>query len=330
MTDAAFFSNSPEAIERVYARSRREILEKECRLYPVAITSANLAEHLPALADLEVIFSTWGMFAPADEQLAQMPNLKAVFYAAGSVQGFARAFLERGVAVVSAWGANAVPVAEFTLAQILLANKGYFRNISDQRDDAKRKTAFVGKGNYGETVALLGAGMIGRKLIELLRHFHLRVIVFDPFLSEEQAALLGVEKVSLEDAFARGMVVSNHIANLPSTVGMLKREHFSRMRENAVFINTGRGETIIGEDLADVLESRPDLMSLIDVLSMAMPQANPRLQALQNVIISGHIAGSVHDEVLRMADYMIEEFGAWRAGKPLRYGVTLEMLKTMA
>jgi phosphoglycerate dehydrogenase-like enzyme len=64
-------------------------------------------------------------------------------------------------------------------------------------------------------VALLGAGQIGRKVIELLRPFHLRVVVFDPFLSEEDAAVLSVERVSLAEAFKQGYVVSNHLANLP-------------------------------------------------------------------------------------------------------------------
>ena len=63
-----------------------------------------------------------------EDQIAEyFPNLKAVFYGAGSVQGFARPFLKSGVKVFSAWAANAVPVAEYTLSQILLANKGFFQ-----------------------------------------------------------------------------------------------------------------------------------------------------------------------------------------------------------
>jgi len=133
------------------------------------------------------------------------------------VRGFARPLLRRGITVVSGWAANAVPVAEFTLAQILLANKGYFQNGRECTGTDRYRTAFRGCGNYGTTVALLGAGQIGRKTIELLRPFHLRVIVFDPFLDEVQADDLGVEKVSLEQAFGQGQVVSNHLADVPAT-----------------------------------------------------------------------------------------------------------------
>src|SRR5580700_9873175 len=131
-----------------------------------------------------------------DRHLDQMPALKALFYAAGSVRAFAEPLLDRGITVVSAWQANAIPVAEFTLAQILLAAKGYFRNSREFRSPADFRTAFRGHGNFGETVSILGAGAIGRKLIYLLHPFHLRLLVFDPFLPAGAAAELKVECVS--------------------------------------------------------------------------------------------------------------------------------------
>lgn len=86
------------------------------------------------------LFSTWGMPALGKEQIrAYFPSLKAVFYAAGSVQGFAREYLEAGVQVFSAWAANAVPVAEFTVAQILLAGKGYFQGLRRQERAGPRR-----------------------------------------------------------------------------------------------------------------------------------------------------------------------------------------------
>ena len=259
-----------------------------------------------------------------EAQLELLPNLRAVFFAAGSVQGFARPLLERGVTVVSGWAANAVPVAEFTLAQILLANKGYFRNVRDYQQGRSEQAAFVGRGSFGETVALLGAGQIGRKVIELLRPFVLRVIVFDPFLSHEDALNLAVESVSLEEAFTRGYVVSNHLASLPATVGMLQGAHFATMRPNATFINTGRAATVVEVELVQVLQARPDLTALLDLAD------DPLLFELPNVAISSHIAGSKGDEVVRMADYVIEEFKAWKKGEPLRYAISASMLKTMA
>lgn len=330
MTKSAFFGNNQYDLDRVYVQQYRDQITQLCDVHPITITTKNIEEQMPLLEKLEVIFSTWGMFPFSQEQLALLPNLKAVFYAAGTVKGFAVPFLERGITVVSAWVANAVPVAEFTCAQILLANKGFFRNIRDSKSPQTRPNAFRGNGNFGQTIALLGAGVIGTKVIELLRPFNLKVIVFDPFLSNEKSNFLGVKKVELNEAFARGMVVSNHLADVPATKGLLKKEHFSSMQKNAVFINTGRGATVIEDDLISVLRERPDLTALLDVTYPEPPTQDSPFYELPNIFLSGHIAGSIGGEVERMAETMIQEFINWRDAKPLRYAVSLDMLKTMA
>ena len=326
---AAFFCAHETTLLSVYSQAHRNAIAAQCVIHPGVVTSQTLDAQLAALADVEVIFSTWGMPVLTPAQLAQLPALRAVFYAAGTVKDFAPPLLDRGITVVSAWAANAVPVAEFTLAQILLANKGYFRNARDCATPAGRSQAFRGTGNFEQTVALLGAGMIGRKVIELLRPFRLHVIVFDPFLSSSDAAQLGVEPVDLAAAFTRGMVVSNHLANVPETRGLLQRPHFASMPAHAVFINTGRGATVVEPDLIDVFRQRPDLTALLDVTDPEPPRPDSDLYGLANVVLSSHIAGSLGNEVRRMADYVLEEFQAWRTQQTLRYAVTPEMLKTM-
>jgi phosphoglycerate dehydrogenase-like enzyme len=319
-----------ETIAGVYGAKRLQHLRNVTKLYPVQITSQNLEAHLPQLRKLEVIFSTWSMLDLTPQQLEYLPNLRAVFYAAGSVKGFAPQMLERGITVVSGAPANAVPVAEFTLAQILLANKGYFRNVGDYLHSSEYSSAFRGRGNYGATVSVLGAGEIGRKLIELLRPFHLRVLVFDPFLSHESAEDMGVEKVELDEAFAQGDVVTNHLADVTETIGMLDGNLFASMKENATFINTGRGRTVNGEEMTEVLRARPDITALLDVTDPEPLPLDHPLRALRNVHISGHIAGSIGDERQRVADLVIEEFDRWRNGENVRYAVSMRSLEISA
>ena len=295
------------------------------------MTPANFDQLALGLRDIEVIFCTWGMWNLSSAQLAAMPNLKTVFYAAGSVRHFAVPLLSRDILVVSAWAANAVPVAQWTVAQILLASKGFFRNTREFRAPQHKATAFSGRGNLDATVSLLGAGQIGRRMVELLRPFETRVLVFDPFLQRENAALLGVEKIeSLAEAFERGRVVYNHLANVPATVGMLREQHFKAMPLDATFINTGRGATVREEELLATLQSRPDLTALLDVTNPEPPRADSPLWTMPNVCLTSHIAGSIGDEVWRMADFVLEEFDLWRAGLPLRYSVTPAILETMA
>ena len=95
-------------------------------------------------------------------------------------------------------------------------------------------------------------------------------------------------------------------------------------------INTGRGAQVNEPDLVAVLQRRPDLMALLDVTDPEPAPAGSAFYELPNVQISSHLAGAHHDEVVRMADTMIEEFRRWQEGEPLRYSMSLAMLDRMA
>ncbi|MFP4107119.1 MAG: hydroxyacid dehydrogenase [Phycisphaerae bacterium] len=332
MRKAAFLCNNKRNFERVYAMGRREKVASLVDLYPERVTVKNFEQHAENLSEVEVIFSTWGMPSLKPEQLEKLPNLQAVFYAAGTVKGFAQPLLEHDITVVSAWAANAVPVAEWTLSQILLSTKGFFRNARtlNREDHPRWGQCPSGPGNFAETVAIIAAGQIGRKVIDLLQPFDVDVLVVDPYLPDAQADAMGVRKVTLEEAFQEALVVSNHLPNLPSTQDMIERRHFASMREGATFINTGRGAQVVEDDLISVLQQRRDLTALLDVTNPEPPVEGSPLYTMENIILSSHIAGSIGNEVVRMADYMIEEFQRWDAGQDLRYAVSLEMLATMA
>ena len=317
----AFIGDSNQ-IRQVFARGRREAVESRAEVLPGVIESCDLDSRLGELGQVEALFSTWGMPVLTHAQLEGMPKLRAVFYAAGAVNHFARPLIERGIFISSAWQANAIPVAEFTLSQILLSCKGYFRNTREYSlNPSKGYGCSRGQGAFGEVVALLGAGAIGTKLIELLRPFRLDVMVFDPFLTVERAEGLGVRKVSLETAFREGNVVSNHLIDNTDTIGMIHAGLLSSMCNGATFINTGRGRTVRHSDLIQVLGDRPDLTALLDVTEPEPLPADSPFFALPNVFVSTHIAGSIGDEVLRLADCAIEEFDRFRQGESLRYRV---------
>lgn len=327
---AALFYDYPSSHGDVFCDGRRERIAALTDLYPEVVNAGNFAVHASDLAEIEVIFATWGMPSLADTQLARMPRLKAVFYAAGNVKRFAQPLLDHDIVLVSAWAINAIPVAEMCLAQILLTCRGYFRAVRQYRDrkvlDAKE---FRRPGAAGETIGLIGMGFIGTRLRALLEPYPLEVIAHDPFLDEARAQALGVERVSLADLFRRALVVSNHIPDLPSTRGTLTGALFETMREGATFINTGRGAQVVEADLIRVLRARPDLTALLDVTWPEPPEPGSPLWSLPNVVISPHIGGTIGNEVTRLADCVIEEFEAWAAGRPLRYRVTREVFATM-
>jgi len=286
--------------------------------------------------EAEVAFSTWGMLEFTEAEIAQyLPNLKAVFYGAGTVQYFARPFLNRGITVVSAWAANGVPVAEVTVSEIILSNKGAFRAMRLMREGdyaACTRLCAPLPGNYGAAVGLIGCGVIGRQVIRLLKQadIHLQIKVFDPFLPEAVKAELGIETCSLEEIFATCSVVSNHLANNAQTVGMLDYELFSRMLPTATFINTGRGAQVVEADLIRALREEPGRTALLDVTLPEPPEAGHPFYTMDNVFMTPHIAGSVQDEIVRMGEYMACEAEAFVQGEPLKYAVSMAMLETMA
>jgi len=287
------------------------------------------------MPEVEYIFSTWGFPEMTEVEIETLfPKLKAVLYAAGSVQAFARPFLARGVRVFSAWAANAIPVAEFAAAQIVLANKGYFQAHEHYRRGHAESIAYCesfAEGNYGGKVGLLGAGMIGRHVIHLLAPYEVEIWLYDPFVSEEQAAALGVVKKSLEAVFEQCRTVSNHMANKPETRNILDYALFSSMLPNATFINTGRGAQVVKADLLRAMAECPGRTALLDVTDPEEPvAADSDYWKHPNVFLTPHRAGSMVNEVRRMGQFMLEEYARMLAGEAVRYEVTAEMLTAMA
>ena len=147
----------------------------------------------------------WGCPPLTADMLAQAPNLRRFAYAAGTVKWqVTDAVWERGIVVTSAAAANAVPVAEYTVAMILLANKGALIFRERLRDPTTVAALPAHVGNVDKRVGLVGASLVGRHVIELLRPYSLRVSVYDPYLEAGEARELGVEKVDdLERRSAR-------------------------------------------------------------------------------------------------------------------------------
>jgi phosphoglycerate dehydrogenase-like enzyme len=331
---AIFLCEKTDKIFGVYDPKTVSELKLSTGIEEQIYAKADILREPSRFSNVEFIFSTWGMPEFTEDEIKTcFPSLKCVFYGAGTVQSFARPFLKCGVKVFSAWAANAVPVAEMTVAQIILANKGYFlssRLFGENGHRTARNAFKKCNGNYGETVGIIGAGMIGKLVIEMLKVYRLKVLVFDPFLPDETADALGVEKCELTELFERAFVVSNHLANNEQTKGMLCHDHFRRMRENAVFINTGRGAQVVEDDLVRALTERPDLTALLDVTYPEPPVEGHPFYTLPNCLLTPHIAGSAGDEVTRMGEYMLAECKTYLANGPCKYEVTEKMLETMA
>lgn len=321
---ATIMSSNAEVLARVYTQRQHEGIEKLLGERPgVFIGSA-----APG-GDEEYIFSTWGI---PQIDVSLYPNLKAVFYAAGSVQTFARGLFAGNIRLFSAWKVNAISVAEFTFSEIILALKGVFREMAvcaGNRKEALR--IFAGTpGAYRTRVGLLGLGAIGSLVAERLKSTDVQVLAYDPFVSGERARELNVTLADMDEVFRTCSVVSNHIANLPATVGILKREHFMSMPENCTFINTGRGAQLNEQDLYDALKACPDRCALLDVVTDERNFENCILRDLPNCFFTPHVAGASGNEVERMGQRMVENLGLFLGNEKIGDEVTDKMLETLA
>ncbi|MEM1210750.1 MAG: hydroxyacid dehydrogenase [Planctomycetota bacterium] len=318
---AAVIADNPpfykgDIVDYVYGRHTLRRLSSLTEMHPHRLYASDLNDQIDRLTEVEVLFTTWGMPRLLERDLDQLPNLRAVFYAAGCAADFSEPLQARGIEVFTAIEANSIPVAEFTLAQALLSLKGVHRNARACRQGPwVQRDMPVGPGSYGESVALLGVGVVGRLVIKLLGPFAVRVMASDVCLRDQPdlARRLGIDEVvEFDEAFARSMVVSNHLSDHSENKKVLRQEHFASMREGATFINTGRGAQVDEAGLASVLQQREDLTAILDVQHPEPPLADSPLYTLPNVILTSHIAGSVEDEVRRMSDYILREFIGWR------------------
>jgi len=327
----ALFVLNEGSYSLIYGPKERAAIDEMVDVYALPQTVASVQENPSILSDVEIIFSGWGAPKMNAEFLAQAPNLKAVFYGAGSVKGMVtEALWERGVVVTSSWGANAVPVVEYTLSQILFSLKHGWHFAMTTKRDGKYPPKKTVPGAYGSTVAIISLGMIGRGVCEHLKRFDLEVIAYDPFIDAQTATDLGVELVSLADAFARADVVSLHTPWLKETENMITGEHFQAMKEGATFINTARGAVVDEPAMVKVLAERPDLFALLDVTYPEPPKPESPLYTLPNVVLTPHIAGSMHGECRRMGQFALDQCRCYLKGEPMQWQVTRELAAKLA
>lgn len=320
----------------LYGGGRREAIEARIEILPGVVDEENLSARREELRACEAIFCGWDMLELTEEQVAEFfPNLRVIFYAAGSVRYFAAPFLRRGVTVLSAWQVMAEPVAQFTAALITLANKGAHLALRAYREqgyaEGKRLVEQIFPGTCDTPVGILGAGAIGSRVIERLRRERVELMVYDPFLPRARQEALGLDRLySLEEIFSTCQTISCHIANNEQTRGMLDYRLFSRMGDTACFVNTGRGAQVVEADLVRALREKPLRSAILDMTDPEPAPAASPLWGLPNAFLFPHVAGYAAKEVYLFADKMIEELDNYLAGRELDGRVTLEMLPTMA
>ncbi|MEU3860268.1 hydroxyacid dehydrogenase [Streptomyces sp. NPDC028722] len=304
----------------------------------VAIDPALVAHDLTrprvrrVLARTEILVTGWGCPRLDAAALDAAPRLRAVLHAAGSVKGFATPEVwRRGIQVSSAAAANALPVAEYTLAMILLAGK----DVLGFRDRLRTRRAFPyegivpGIGNHGRRVGIVGASRVGRRLIELLRPHDLRVALADPYVDAAEAGRLGVPLLPLDELLRTCDIVTLHAPETAETRHLIGARELALMPTGAVLINTARGALVDHEALVGEL-CAGRLRAVLDVTDPEPLPAGSALYDLPNAFVTPHLAGSQGNEVARLGRTVVEEAERLVSGAGLLHAVDRAALERTA
>lgn len=302
--------------------------------WPAAATiDAADVDHL--LQGATACLTGWGTppFDPA--ACRRHPQLALVAHSAGSVRTLIPPRLfDDGLRVSHAASKIAASVAEFVVAEALLAMRGIHRLHHQLRNGGEWLDVRAGVPQRllgARTVGIVGAGYVGRAVMRLLVPFGCHVLVVDPFLDESQASALGVTRVELDDALTQSDMISLHAPVLPETRRMIGARELALLRPGALFINTARAELV--DEAALLTEIRSGrIEAALDVFdNEPLPPDSPfRDPMLANVTISPHAAGHTEEAHFGQGQAMVDEIGRLLRREPLHHEVTRAMLDRMA
>lgn len=314
---------APDVYERQFDEVRLDRLRGLARV-PEPVLADDLDD--PALAGrlsmVEVLLTGWGAPRLDAERLARMPRLRAMLHCAGSVRAHVSpAFWERGIRATSAAEANAVPVAEFTFAAIVLAGKKAPFIAADpgtHRSNGLRIDRYGELSNLGRTIGVVGFSRIGRRVVRLVQQLDDVVcLVADPYADPDEVVAAGGIPTPLAELLPRVDVLSLHAPELPSTRHIIGAPQLAALPDHATVINTARGSLIDTAALERECASGR-LNAILDVTDPEpLPAASP-LYRLPNVMVTPHLAGSLGSELHRLTDAALDELQRYVAGEPFR------------
>jgi phosphoglycerate dehydrogenase-like enzyme len=317
----------------VFPENNLHALNRQIDWISTPVDSREFQARLSQFRDLEIIFGTWGMPWLEQDLLESLPNLRAIFYAAGTLRSFVPdEFWGRDIIISTASKANAIPVADLTMAALVFGLKGILPAARETRRlrSYHPKPGRHGFGTYRPRIGLVSYGAIARLVRQRLRSLDAEVLVYDPFLSIDEADREDIALVELDEMFTQCHAVSVHAPALPSTRHLIRGHHIRALRENSVFINTARGSVVAQTEMISALQERQDIEAFIDVTDPEPPEDSSPLYDLPNVLLTPHIAGSTGHEVARLGQFMIEEYQRYASGQTLHHQVHRQDLELLA
>jgi len=264
---------------------------------------------LPTVRDADVIVAH---VSPINTEVIQAaPNLKYIAVLRSGIENVQEALCkERGIQIINAPGRSAHAVADFTVAMMLSETRNIARSHKGLMDGQWPKifpNTFEIRDLRNSTVGVIGAGMIGQKVISRLRGFDCKIIVHDPFMSDEQILALGYTPMSLDELLKQADYVTLHLRLSDQSQHIIGARELGLMKKTAYFINSARAGLVDEAALIKALQEKAILGAALDVFEEEPLPADSPFLKLDNVTITSHLAGTSMDTFTYSVELILEQ-----------------------
>ncbi len=232
---------------------------------------------------------------------------------------------DKGIMVINAPEGNTISAAEHTIAMLTAVA----RNISEANASVKkgewRRSSFMGVELYRKTLGVVGLGRIGSEVARRSRAMGMKIIAYDPYISEEQAEKMGVRMASLNEVFAEADFITLHLPMSDTSYHLIGQEQFALMKEGVRIVNCARGGLIDEQALCDAIAEGKVAGAALDVFEMEPPIQCPLL-AQENVIVTPHLGASTREAQVNVAVQVAEQVVKALQGDPIVSAVNMPVI----
>jgi len=233
---------------------------------------------------------------------------------------------KKGILVVNAPEGNTISATEYTLAMMLSLARNIPRAVAQLKSGVWNKKALLGTELRDKTLGIIGLGRIGSAVAKRAQALEMHVVAYDPFITENRAAELGVELLSLDDLLAKADFITIHTPKTRETEGLLNAGAFAKMKDGVRIINCARGGIVDENALYEALRAGKVAGAALDVFARE-PLTESPLFELDNVIVTPHIgASTVEAQINVAADVAREVLNALR-GRLVKNTVNVPAIK---
>jgi D-3-phosphoglycerate dehydrogenase len=248
-------------------------------------------------------------------------NLKVIGRAGSGLDNVDKvAATKKGIVVMNTPGGNTITTAEHTIAHIVSLARLIPQATSSMKAGKWEKKKFMGVELFNKTLGVVGIGNIGSQVAKRMQAFGMNVIAYDPFLSEDKAQTMGVEKVNIKDLFKRSDFLTIHTPLTPETKYLINKKSIRIMKDGVRIINCARGGIINETDLYDAIVSGKVAGAALDVFEKEPPENNPLL-SLDNVICTPHLGASTKEAQENVAVAVAEQIVDYLIHGTIRHAV---------